>query len=404
MSRGMVSAAMKGKRMNFPIMPYGFKADENGLIQIEENEAKYVQMMYEMLANGQSIRAIANTLNSLNVPTRQASLGKKKVLRNGQVTNIIWRTNSLRKILKSSLYKGERIYQNNIKIPIPQIVSVELWDKVQQVFKSHIGYVNATKYEYLFKGKLYCGICGYIFSTRTERRYANLPSYYFCSGRKDKSVKCNAGQFSSRVLDEHLYTQLFKNSNFFDTILKDYEKNFNLDEKLQQIAFYESEVIKLEAKKKRVNNLYKEGYIGEDEVKSEHTAIKNSIVTYQNKANSLKKEITQYENFNVYEFMSNLTTETEYNKKREFVEKYVDKVLVYPVEKCDIDFSQLTYANYWEMGVKTLRPVQKNEKIIYVEVFAFNNKAPVKVALCSPSDQCYINEGLDYRKEDRTLR
>jgi DNA invertase Pin-like site-specific DNA recombinase len=150
--RGKISSAEQGKRTGFPIMPYGFQ-DVEGYIQIEETEAEIIRDIYERAARGEAIRGICNHLNSLGVPTRQGLRNKKRTLRTGEQVTIQWRPVSLRKILKSPLYKGERPYRNQMVIKIPQIVDEHLWNEVQSRFEKNLGYYKAERvHDYLSEG------------------------------------------------------------------------------------------------------------------------------------------------------------------------------------------------------------------------------------------------------------
>jgi site-specific DNA recombinase len=391
--RGRTSAAVKGKRTGFLIMPYGFKSID-GYITIDIEEAKNVIIMYDMASHGFSLRAIANKLNSMNVQTRKASLGKKKTLRNGTETDILWKTNTLRKILKSTLYKGERNYKGGIVIQIPQIITEEVWNKTQEIFESHIGCVNNTKYDYLFKGKMYCGKCGYLIGTRTERRYANLPSYYFCQSKKE--THCNCGQFDSKVFDEMIFTQLFKNTSLMEKLYEDISKQFNLEEKESQIRYFKGKIIEQAAKKKRVNNLYKDGYLNDLEIRQEHTGIRNETIEMENNITKLETEISNHNSTNIPQMIGRMVRENNFIIKREFIEKFVNKILLYSVDKYDIDFTKLSYSDFWKDGTKQLKNPHGNDKLIYIELFAFDNPNPLKVTLTNVSKQCYIDDKLAY--------
>lgn len=403
-ARGKVSAAQKGKRIGFPIMPYGFQSND-GYIAINEEEAKNVRMMYEMAAQGNSLRAIINKLNSLNILTRNNKRGHKKTLSSGEIVEILWRTNTLRKILTSTLYKGERNYKGGIVVKIPQIVNEETWDKTQSIFKQHIGCVNNTKYDYLFKGKMYCGKCGYIIATRTENRYATLPSYYFCTARREPYVMCKSGQFDSKVFDELIYSQLFRNNSLLEKVYNDTAKEFNLEEKQNQITYFRGEILKQEGIKKRINSIYRDGYSSETELRQEHTAIRNYTLEMENNITKIEKEIQNFTGFDIESIIKKFAAETNFAIKHEFVTKYVDKVLMYSVDSYDIDYTKLLYGelhyddqSIFESDFRLLRNPHGNDKLIYVELFAFGNPNPLKMSLTNVTKQCYINSNLHYEK------
>jgi DNA invertase Pin-like site-specific DNA recombinase len=79
--------------------PYGYRYD-NGKLEIEEDEASVVRMIYAMSEEGSSLATIARTLN-------EASIQAKK---GGQ-----WNKQSIHGILKNPLYKGYMRWDGTIR-------------------------------------------------------------------------------------------------------------------------------------------------------------------------------------------------------------------------------------------------------------------------------------------------
>ena len=187
-----------------------------------------------------------------------------------------------------------------------------------------------------------------------------------------------------------------------------YEENikvFNFEEKQSQIEFFRSEILKQEAKKKRVNNMYKDGHILESEYKQEHAVIRNTIVELTNNINKIEKVIENYQDkdFDLKTILASLTNETNFNIKYDFIQKYVDKIMVYKVTDYNIDFSKLTYTDYRKAGETSLKNPNGKDKLIYIEIFAFGNPDAVKVVLSNVSKICYTSRDLLYNKENNYL-
>lgn len=401
--RGMVSSAEQGKRIGFSIVPYGYEADKNGYVIVKEEEAKVVRAIYKMYTEGSTVRGIAMNLNSRGVPTKYALMGKKRTLRNGNVVDILWQNASVQKILKGTIYKGERNFGGKIKVSLPAIVTEEQWNKVQERFKSHISYINRTKYEYIFKGKITCGHCGRAYITRTETRYPNKPSYYICSGRVDPGIKCKSGQFTSKVVDEIIYDFLFRHASVMLKVYKDKRSDFDIDTMNKQIEFFRSEIVTRESKKKRIIYLYKEGLLSDSELKSEQSAIRNEVVDIQNKISQIEREINDFSGVDLSGTLMTLLRSEDFNVKREFVQKYVDKILIYNVEHNDIDFTNLSYTIMKTMKTNKLQKPRKDEKIKYIEVFAFGSQTPMKVVLSSFKNICFTSDKLEYKEGTLTI-
>lgn len=399
--RGKTNSAQKGKRVGFALMPYGFFSD-NGFIKVEDTEAEIVKEIYTKFSNNQPIRSICNDLNARDIPTRNTGRGKLRKLRSGQTVKILWRPVTVRKILKSTLYKGERNYTGGVVVKIQGIVDIDLWNKVQDIFKNHIGYKIDTTYQYLLKGKIHCGQCKLAYLSRTDKVNKGIASFYFCSGRKDKSIKCKNGQFHSGILDENVYNLLFRHPDIIKTIYKENIEKFSIVEKHKQIAYFEAQILHLEGSKRKTIKLYRDDYISESEFNSDMLRVKNDMADMNTEIQKVKKEI---ENFNMLKMDSidlfkSMAQETNFEIKKGFVNKYIDDILLYRVEHTDIKFEDLVT---WELGIDTphpkqikLRKLHGNDKLMYVEIFCFGNKVPLKVIMSNLKGICYSSDKLTY--------
>ena len=94
--------------MSARTIPYGYKM-ENGIIKVNEEESKYVRMIFEMRASGIGVYAIGKKLYEEQIPfftdTRDKSIKKAGA------------------ILYKSIYIGEKGY--------PAIVDKAVFDKIQ---------------------------------------------------------------------------------------------------------------------------------------------------------------------------------------------------------------------------------------------------------------------------------
>lgn len=405
--RGRRMSASQGKRTGFAIMPYGYK-DIDGYIQIDEEESKVIKIMYDLVLQGNGARTIANQLNALGIESSLQKKGRKKVLKNGKVVDRVWKSNTVRNILKNPLYKGERHYSGQI-IKVPAIVDEDIWAKAQQHFEKNIGYQSLRKYEYLLQNKLVCGSCGYKYSARTENRYNHKPSFYYCTAIKDKSIKCHNGQFKSSVLDKLVYDLLFRHEQIMVRIYKDAVNEFNIEEKNKEIEYYQKEIKKEYRKKERVVNLYKEEFIDEVEFREEVDKIKKEVIRYEKEITKIERQIEVYNNLEVetIESFKSLKNETNFDIKRGFINKYVDEIKLFKVTDTGIDFTQLTY---WDLSIDApipkkikLRNPHGNDKVMYIELYAFSKEEPIKAVVSSVSELCYSSKDLEYKDGLLTL-
>jgi len=413
MARGRISNIEKGKKTGFPIMPYGYTSDKNNYLIVNEDEAKVICQIYDLYVLGNAMYKIANTLNSLNIPTRRELSGKKRKLKNKEV-KYLWGIPSVRKILQNPLYKGERHYRDKLKnreliIKVPAIISDIIWDNVQKGFKNHIGYANATNYSYLLKSKITCGRCGRTYMSHTEKKRKGIFSFYFCSGRLDRNIRCKNGQIKSTILDKFVYNLILQHSDMMLAIHKESMEKFNLKEKEQQIEYYKSEIIKQGAKKKIEIKLLRDGHTTESVFDKEINSIRNAIIEFDKNISSIQREIDTFKGYNPNDDwmkLTNLSLETNFEAKREFIQKYLDKVLINKVDKCDLDFTELndriiTEPNQSIEEIKEVSFTRKfkrnphgNDNIKYIEIFAFGNEKPIKAVVTQVTEICYDDDNL----------
>ena len=169
--RGMTKNALKCK-YNGGNVPIGYIIDDNKHYQIDKLAAPFVKDAFEMYASNMTMKEITEYLN-------------QKGVRTSRNNNIEIRNMSV--ILRNRKYIGEYRYMN-IVIPdgIPQIVSKELFDDVQEKLKRKQRHSNpGMKNKYILSSKLRCGkcnslMCGESGTSKTGKIY----NYYKCSSVK----------------------------------------------------------------------------------------------------------------------------------------------------------------------------------------------------------------------------
>ena len=214
--RGLESRALKGLHTGGSC--YGYRAeriDESGATRLVviEDEAKIVRQIFQLCANGISLKGIAKELNSLLVPPPR--------LKSPSAT-ATWCHTAVREMLRRPLYMGEKVWNKRVfqKVPgtntrrsrlrpesewtmfsLPElaIVPQELWDTVQSRLNSIKGNAgNRTRAgllprgltsKYLFSSLLKCSKCG-----------SNL---IITGGKKRKNV-C-AGYINRGICKNNLY-------------------------------------------------------------------------------------------------------------------------------------------------------------------------------------------------------
>lgn len=207
---------------------YGYDYDkEKNTYSINENEAKFVRMIFDHYTNPNSqfkgINGIANHLTDIKAPTKR---GAK-----------VWHRQVVRQILMNEAYTGT-YYQNRydtvgnyvkkqsgekteIKVrpkeewlvtKIPAIIPKEQFDYAQKLLEQgRRRYTNYGKYNYLLSGLVRCGRCG---STMTGRRtLSHGKDFYIYECRKNyagaKTKGCGR-QMSENKLNRHVWNNVIE--------------------------------------------------------------------------------------------------------------------------------------------------------------------------------------------------
>ena len=163
-------------RSNGGNVPLGYKIGSDGVLEIDPATAPLVEEIFSRYESGETIKAIADSLNERGLRTRK---------------NRPFRVASLSVTLKNRKYIGEYKYASTV-IPngIPAIISLDLFERVQQRMVGNKRAPSRTKAdtEYLLTTKLFCGDCGRLMVGESGTSATNGVKHYYykCGGAKRK--------------------------------------------------------------------------------------------------------------------------------------------------------------------------------------------------------------------------
>ena len=205
--RGMDLNAEKGLS-NGGNIPLGYKLkrlnpnDENSkkVFVIDEKNAPLVRRIFEMYADGISVKQITEQLNSDGFKTSRG---------------VLFHKNSLRELLKNKRYIGKHTYKGqemlNVEYPMPRIISDDLFAKVQKLMQANKKAPAKTKakVEYLLTSTLHCGHCrGGMTGISATGRNNTTYRYYTCNGIKLK--KCHRKMVGKDYIEDHVVNECRK--------------------------------------------------------------------------------------------------------------------------------------------------------------------------------------------------
>jgi site-specific DNA recombinase len=258
--RGLEGAILRGLHAGGRC--YGYRnvpAEGGGVrLEIDEREAAVVRRIFEMSAEGMSLKRIAATLNSEKLPSPRPRANS---------VHATWAPTAIREMLRRDLYTGHVIWNRSRFVKVPgtnkrvarprprsewrvmerpdlRIVSEQLWSTVrarqsrmQELYGGRNGLLNrAASSNNLLTGFLKCGECGANLVVVTGRRKRN--AMYGCPQHWYRGACGN----NLRIRQDHLEKQLF--SELQKAVLKHDAIDYVLDQFRSQLAMSHQDSLK----------------------------------------------------------------------------------------------------------------------------------------------------------------
>ena len=221
------SSQRSGKYTNWGY-PYGYKAgtDDNRTALIDETAAAVVRRIFDMRAQGLSVKTITRALVDDGIPnpaTYYTRLDGKKI---NKKFSPYWSPRTVMWILNNPIYIGTLTqhkttsvsYKNHKIINIPEneqivkenaheaIISREIWEKVQTMNQSvSRGRMDKSNKVHALSGLLVCADCGKKLKFKTSKKtYKNTSESHFftCRTYTDLGTKyCTSHTINEKVIE-----------------------------------------------------------------------------------------------------------------------------------------------------------------------------------------------------------
>jgi site-specific DNA recombinase len=259
--------------------------------------------------------------------------------------------NSIADILRNEKYHGVYTYnrtgvmpngkRNNhatkdpddiIRIPggIPQIVSDDTWDRVQErLHDNKRNASNRAKVTYLLSGKLICGECGVKFVARSTKHVDREYRYYICGSRDRKNKQCGMPRLIKQEIEQQVVDAI---ADFFDfdieSSIDELMKFFENVEEPQEVITARKELKRIE---KSVGNIIEAIKIG-----GAHPSLIEEMNRLQaeqeryTKVCQYKREIPTRDELAEYLTAAQYIKERTPEEQKVIIDKFVDQIIVYP--------------------------------------------------------------------------
>lgn len=278
-SRGLEESAKQGNycKAKYPMGYRKVKEGKKTTLIIDEEKAEIIKYIFDEISNGRT------------------DFSLRHELRQKHVANITWNTRSIVNIIKNPIYKGTFVMKGK-EYPnqVPAIVSEEKWELANKELKAK---QKERRFQYVFAGHVYCGSCGsqMINTCSTNNGAHKTYLYYRCK-------ECGLRYSQNKILDKCIDT--------FDKIVKNETIEERINKDIKIIRSLKSDIDRL----KEIEN---DGSL-------ELEYCQKEIKEDENKLIEIQSDLMNFINRRSHTF-----NKLEFNKKRSFLSRNVDQIIVY---------------------------------------------------------------------------
>ena len=316
---------------------------ENRYVDIDEERAPLISLAFKNYATGDwTIKALADYLASRGLTTKATPKIPSKPVNKG----------ILNKILVNPYYKGYVYFQGALYQGKHEPLTDErTWEKVQGVLASHYNGERTREHPHFLKSTVYCGSCGSrLLVHNAKSKTGVIYPYFVCAGRHSKRVSCKQkavliDEVESQI--EKIYQKVSISSEtrkYLETLLREEVKKSSDRFKADQSRLL-SEKEKLERQQAKLLQAHYEDAIPLNLLKSEQERIAKALIGIENE---ITAQNTQYEIieenlgmvFDLIEDCGQTYKHAPESIKRAFNQAIFEKILVYPDETIEPEYSE----------------------------------------------------------------
>jgi DNA invertase Pin-like site-specific DNA recombinase len=340
------SKMINGERLANNVI-YGYAKGENGTLKIDQDAASVILEMYQLAAQGLSVREIRDRLTEAGYPVPYEHIKISKGF--DTAPTCLWTDKSVRSILKNVQYTGAYVSGKILKnyntgkkyhtaqsdwiiIPDmnPVIVCKELFDEVQTNLAN--GKRNNPPRDNLLRGSIVkCGCCGYALAYDGSTRTAVYRCHHTLA---DLSAECRKLKVVAAELDEIVLAIIRKQAEVvLNTADLSELRKMGADGK--HIADYEKEIKTCIEQRQQVYERFVLREIDSDAYQSLRSGYTERFEMLNNQVAVLKQAERDAQTGQKTAAIAKHAL-NESATPREIVETLIDKVLVFPGRRIEI--------------------------------------------------------------------
>ena len=337
---------------------YGFDWNkETQELEINEEQAEVVRMIFNWYINGKGVFIISKELNELGIKTAKGRKWTHTTVR-GLINNekYVGDLKSQKYFVENPITHKTRVNRGEKDIYVVKnhhdpIITREVWEKACELTEKRKRPMkdgkptDYTKYSlrYPFSSKIVCGYCGAIFSRKMgrARQDGTKATYWSCQRKQNSRFDCDDSKFIRENVLEEMFVELYNklneerttnNINLFNAIKKmieeqGYEKDLKkLQEENEKLNGRLSSLVDMKLDKIIDNDTYvskeKELLIKIDEVNKKIKNYNNEIINKEKQEKRLNK---------IQEIINNTPRLETFNE--DCFKNMVDKIIVGEIDE-----------------------------------------------------------------------
>jgi site-specific DNA recombinase len=330
--------AKSGKGWGLP--PYGFKYDKEGYYIHDVMECEVVKRIFQLSSSGVGTEKIAKVLNNESIPTRynqyDGSIRFKKNSKRKYETlkekkEIKWAGNTIRGIIKNSMFYGKKRIKDKFEISVEPLFSHQYWLEVNTNLsinnKNTKNKGGKVKHKYLLNNLISCGKCGKNYNGKT--RDSKKDHFYYCMSKRKPNTNCGNRSINIDVIEDLVLKALFKDDKLYSHIeasIISGGKN-RIENKINNI---QESIDKLEKAKSNLLKAIEEEAIELSDVNKRITEIKLELISQNEELSLYSKRLS----FDLGEKIAELKKGVDYYYNLDFigqtsfVKKFVDNISI----------------------------------------------------------------------------
>ena len=334
---------------------FGYTKDDGRLV-IDEEQAQMVRELYELYATGEySMKQIETIFwqrgyrnhngNKIAHTTMSNMIAnpKYKGYYVGNKVRVIDMFSKKQKFLPAEEWV---MFKDETGQIVPAIVSEELWDRANEVLKKRSDDVKSRQgicnHANLLTGKLFCTCCGTAYYRRESKdKQGNKNSKWVCSGKiKNGADSCESFPIYEEEIKPLLFDVFQETEVSVQALIEEYTERYrSLDQNNQIPKLIAEQKQRKELAQKKKSKLLEYnvmGQLSDDDFLTLNKQCSEDIADAENQIHELEYQLYSKEEFRQHMDTIRSTLEAARSEAatgmitNEFVEKYIDKILVTP--------------------------------------------------------------------------